>query len=181
MQVPQWLEDLCERLRQRWGADRVYVVDAEAEEGPEGPQVHALFLGARGVRVSRAEAEAQASTALGEALGQPVTARLLTGPEEEVEFLLDRYLREYIASHGGAVTLTRVDEAGRRAWVRFEGGCSGCPASLLTLTLGIERTLRKHLPWLKKVEAENRPEEPDFGIRLDYSVSPGRGTMGGGG
>ena len=35
--------------------------------------------------------------------------------------------------------------------IQFEGTCLFCPSQKLTLNMGIARTLREHLPWIKDV------------------------------
>jgi Fe-S cluster biogenesis protein NfuA len=85
----------------------------------------------------------------------------------EVERILDEYLRPYIATHGGIVEVVDCDFDLGIVTITMEGGCSGCPASLVTLRYGIETTLKEHLSWVKKVTLANEPVEPDFGIKLE--------------
>lgn len=86
---------------------------------------------------------------------------------EEVERILDEYLRPYIVTHGGIVEVVDIDEENGIVRITMEGGCSGCSASIVTLRYGIETTLKEHLSWVKKVELANEAAEPDFEIRLE--------------
>ena len=37
--------------------------------------------------------------------------------------------------------------------VEFSGACGGCPMSLMTLKLGVERAIKSRVPSIKSVEA----------------------------
>jgi Fe-S cluster biogenesis protein NfuA len=70
---------------------------------------------------------------------------------ERVEKVLAK-LRPYLQRDGGDVELVDVDEDGI-VKVRLRGACVGCPMSQTTLSMGIERELKKKIPEIKKVEA----------------------------
>jgi Fe-S cluster biogenesis protein NfuA len=75
-------------------------------------------------------------------------------PHDELE-LADEALdavRPYIHSHGGSVDVLAVDDGVVR--VKLTGSCSGCTASSVTLTHGIEEALRDGLPGFRAVELE---------------------------
>lgn len=168
MEVPARLQALTEGMQQDFGAEQLYVVDIN-EQQTDGVAGTIVF-GMRHAVTPALAARFQASQVLQKAINQPVGVEIFTDPLDEVEYLFDRYLRAYIASHDGIVTPVRIDEPAGKLWVHFDGGCSGCPASVATLKHGIERTLKKHLPWIQRVEASNEPVEPDFGIALDFSA-----------
>ena len=71
--------------------------------------------------------------------------------EAQVDRVLDE-LRPYIHSHGGEVNVLEVTEEGI-ARLQMVGSCNGCPMSMLTMRLGIERLLAEKLPQLKGAEA----------------------------
>ena len=71
--------------------------------------------------------------------------------EEQVDRALDE-LRPYIHSHGGEVNVLDVSEDGI-ARLQMIGSCNGCPMSMLTMRLGIERLLAEKVPQLKGAEA----------------------------
>jgi Fe-S cluster biogenesis protein NfuA len=60
--------------------------------------------------------------------------------------------RPYIRSHGGDVEFLGVDER-NRARVRLRGACAGCPGSLYTLQMGIEREVLAQVPEIRAVVA----------------------------
>lgn len=81
----------------------------------------------------------------------------------------------YIASHGGAVEVLEVTDGTVR--LRLSGACSGCTASAVTLTEGIEEALREGLPGFVNVEAEEDhavPHAPPSGppVRPLVQITP---------
>ncbi len=59
-------------------------------------------------------------------------------------------LRPSVQSDGGDIELIDVNAEGI-VKVRFHGACVGCPSSEMTLTMGIERTLRHEIPEVTSV------------------------------
>ena len=51
---------------------------------------------------------------------------------------------------GGGMTLEKIIED--VVYVRMKGACLNCPSLNLTMKLGIEKTLKKHLQWVKEVK-----------------------------
>src|SRR3990172_571135 len=70
--------------------------------------------------------------------------------EAQVDRVLDE-IRPYIHSHGGDVNVLEVTEDGI-ARLQMVGACNGCPMSMLTMRLGIERLLAEKVPQLKGAE-----------------------------
>ena len=56
-----------------------------------------------------------------------------------------------IASHGGRADLVALDEDQRIAYIKMSGGCQGCAMSRLTLSQGIETSLREAIVELEGV------------------------------
>lgn len=54
-----------------------------------------------------------------------------------------------VASHNGTIKFVKFEDD--IVYVRLEGACATCPASLYTLTYGIEDQLRKHIPHIRAV------------------------------
>ena len=78
-----------------------------------------------------------------------------TETADDLETQVDRVLEEirpYIHSHGGEVNVIEVTPEGV-ARLQMVGSCNGCPMSMLTMRLGIERLLAEKLPQLKGAEA----------------------------
>lgn len=65
--------------------------------------------------------------------------------------VLDQHVNPMIASHGGRADLVAMDEEKKVAYVKMSGGCQGCSMSLMTLSQGIEATLRDAIPELVDV------------------------------
>lgn len=77
------------------------------------------------------------------------TTEAADGPEAIIRKILDEEVRPAIAGDGGDVTFEKyVDGV---LTLRLMGSCSGCPSSLMTLRMGIERRLREDVPELKEV------------------------------
>ncbi|RME40150.1 MAG: NifU family protein [Planctomycetota bacterium] len=68
---------------------------------------------------------------------------------QRVAAVLDT-LRPMVQSDGGDIELVDVDADGVVS-VRLHGACIGCPSSDMTLTLGIERTLKEQVPEVTRV------------------------------
>ncbi|MFI5036413.1 MAG: NifU family protein [Acidimicrobiales bacterium] len=65
--------------------------------------------------------------------------------------VLDHSVNPAIASHGGRADLVALDEEKKVAYIKLSGGCQGCAMSRLTLSQGIETSLREALDELTAV------------------------------
>lgn len=79
---------------------------------------------------------------------------------ERVDKALDE-IRPYIHSHAGDVNIVEVDEGDGVVKIQMVGTCHGCPMSMLTLRLGIERILMEKVEGVTKV-ISLRPDEYDI-------------------
>jgi Fe-S cluster biogenesis protein NfuA len=70
--------------------------------------------------------------------------------KEKVEEAL-KLVRPALQADGGDVEL--VDVIDGVVKVRLKGACGGCPMSQMTLTRGVEATIKKAVPEIKRVEA----------------------------
>lgn len=78
--------------------------------------------------------------------------------QEEVEQILDEYVRPSLKAHGGGVEVVEVSDGVVRC--RLTGRCSGCPAADLTTESLIQGELITHLPWVRGVAlVDDTPEE----------------------
>ena len=68
---------------------------------------------------------------------------------DRVAAVLDQ-VRPMMQADGGDVELVDVDDEGVVS-VRLQGACHGCPSAAITLTLGVERVLKQHVPEVKRV------------------------------
>lgn len=82
-------------------------------------------------------------------------------------------VRPYIHSHGGSVEVLDVDQG--RVRVRMSGSCSGCSASAITLTQGVEEALREGFPGFVAVEVEE-DDAPSHAPPGETFVQLGRKT-----
>lgn len=72
--------------------------------------------------------------------------------KEEVQEVLDKFIRPSLKMDGGDVELIDVDNDGT-VKVKLTGACGGCPMSQMTLQMGVERVLREKIPEIKSVVA----------------------------
>lgn len=61
--------------------------------------------------------------------------------EQEIEALLEQYIKPAVESDGGAITLKSLK--GNIITVSLKGACSGCPSATITLKDGIETLLKE--------------------------------------
>lgn len=62
-------------------------------------------------------------------------------------------IREAIQMDGGDVEFVSYNEDSKTAFVTLTGSCVGCPASVMTLKMGVERAIKHHAPEVESVEA----------------------------
>lgn len=75
------------------------------------------------------------------------------GPESALRAAVAQVISEfrpYVAADGGDIELVGVDADGT-VRVRLGGACAGCPASFLTLQIGLEQRLRERIPQVRTV------------------------------
>lgn len=65
--------------------------------------------------------------------------------------VLEASINPSIASHGGRADLVALDEDEKIAYIKLSGGCQGCAMSRMTLSQGIETSLREAIPTLESV------------------------------
>lgn len=69
--------------------------------------------------------------------------------EEKIRLCVEQSVADYIRSHGGDVIVHSFHEG--IVSIRLKGACEGCSAQEITLRFGLERTLRRAIPEVKKV------------------------------
>ena len=70
---------------------------------------------------------------------------------QQIETVLDT-IRPYLQADGGDVELVEV-QSNNDVILRLTGACSSCSMSEMTMTAGIEESLRKSIPDLGKIVA----------------------------
>ncbi|MEI2638564.1 MAG: NifU family protein [Microthrixaceae bacterium] len=69
---------------------------------------------------------------------------------DKVRQLLEHAINPALASHGGYAELKGIDEQ-NNVYVFMGGGCQGCSASAMTLKMGIQRSIKDHIPEVLEV------------------------------
>lgn len=79
----------------------------------------------------------------------------LTGDDSEAKIkgVLEEYIRPAVEMDGGAIQFVSLIDG--VVTVSLQGSCSGCPSSTITLKSGIENLLKRMVPEVKEVVAEN--------------------------
>ncbi|QSO54413.1 NifU family protein [Alicyclobacillus curvatus] len=72
--------------------------------------------------------------------------------ESRIQEALEQ-IREAIQQDGGDVEFVSYDHLSKTAFVALTGSCVGCPASVMTLKMGVERAVRMSVPEVQAVEA----------------------------
>ena len=72
--------------------------------------------------------------------------------EANIRGVLEEYIQPAVEMDGGAIKLTSYNEG--VVTVTLQGSCNGCPSSTITLKNGIENLLKRMVPEVKEVVAE---------------------------
>ena len=62
-------------------------------------------------------------------------------------------VRPHLQADGGDVELVEIDDVEKVVFVRLTGACGGCPSAGMTLKAGVESTVKKFAPEIKRVDA----------------------------
>lgn len=78
----------------------------------------------------------------------------LTGDDAvaKIKGVLEEYIKPAVEMDGGAIKLASYEDG--IVTVTLQGSCSGCPSSTITLKNGIENLLKRMVPEVKEVVAE---------------------------
>jgi len=69
--------------------------------------------------------------------------------EQAIEQLLETHINPALASHGGFVTLVKVED--QNVFIEMGGGCQGCAASKMTMKNGVEAAIREICPTVQEI------------------------------
>jgi len=72
--------------------------------------------------------------------------------DDQIIQILEEYIRPAVEQDGGAITFRSFDSG--KVTVALQGSCSGCPSSRVTLKSGIENLLKRMVPGVEEVVAE---------------------------
>ena len=82
-------------------------------------------------------------------------------PESEIDAkiteILDEYIRPAVEQDWGEIAYRGFKDG--IVYVAMRGSCAGCPSSTLTLKAGIEQLLKRMIPGVEQVVAENDLEQ----------------------
>ena len=73
--------------------------------------------------------------------------------EELLKQVLEQ-IRPNLQADGGDMNYIGVNDEGEVS-LELTGACAGCPMSQLTLSMGVERILKEHVPGVTRVVAVN--------------------------
>ncbi|MCX7784895.1 MAG: NifU family protein [candidate division WOR-3 bacterium] len=71
--------------------------------------------------------------------------------KEKIKHLIENTIRPGLQADGGNIELVKILDNGV-VQVRLHGACAQCPFSQMTLTLGVEKTLKDAIPEVARVE-----------------------------
>lgn len=82
----------------------------------------------------------------------PAGAEVL--PKVDEQLLLETLdaIRPSLVADGGDIEFRGVDDEGVVS-VKLTGSCAGCPLSSITLSMGVERILKEHVPGVTRVKS----------------------------
>ena len=75
-----------------------------------------------------------------------------TEMDHKIKEILEQYVQPAVEQDGGAISFHSYQDGVVK--LLLQGSCSGCPSSTITLKAGIENLLKKMIPEIKAVEAE---------------------------
>lgn len=70
--------------------------------------------------------------------------------KERVQKAIEK-IRPMLQGDGGDIELVAIE--GKVVKVKLKGACSGCPMSQMTLKGAVERTIKKEVPEVERVES----------------------------
>lgn len=73
--------------------------------------------------------------------------------EIKIKTALDKYVKPAVEMDGGNITFVSFIDG--KLTVQLQGSCNGCPSSTVTLKQGIENIMKKFIPEVQEVVAEN--------------------------
>jgi Fe-S cluster biogenesis protein NfuA len=72
---------------------------------------------------------------------------------KRIKEMLENYVKPAVEMDGGAISFIGYDDGIVK--LALHGSCSGCPSSMITLKSGIEGMMKRMIPEVKEVIAEN--------------------------
>ena len=107
------------------------------------------FFESGGLVLSQAPKITDAPTVLDESI---IKSEITSDLDMRIVEILNEYIKPAVEQDGGAITFRKFSEG--IVTVALRGSCSGCPSSQMTLKAGIEGLLKRLVPEVKAVVAE---------------------------
>ena len=82
-------------------------------------------------------------------LSETVLADGMELTTENVQEVLDDYVRPGLQSDGGDISLIKIED--NNIYVQLVGACSTCPSSIATMKMGVEMLLKEEFPSLNEI------------------------------
>lgn len=159
-------------LKKALGLDKLYLIHFAEREPVEGYLDDPIAEVAWGIRSIGAVDKEIVSRRVAEFLKDhagwdcPIERiKVLDRAVDEVDYLFSQGLQQYVASHGGELTLESVDESCGLVEVSLSGSCGNCHFNAATMQFGIKNLLVQYLPWVREVRSVGEIVDPDFGIK----------------
>jgi Fe-S cluster biogenesis protein NfuA len=77
--------------------------------------------------------------------------------DDQIRNLIAERVQPFVHQDGGDIEYISFDEKSGVVQVKMHGACKGCPKSMVTLKLGIERMLKHYIPDVVAVEDIGTP------------------------
>ena len=95
---------------------------------------------------------------------------------ELLNYVMER-IRPQLQADGGDVEVTEVDDEKGIVYVALQGSCVGCPMSSITLSQGIERVLKEHVPGVERVLPDLSANEELANEEIEVAILDDEGNI----
>lgn len=68
---------------------------------------------------------------------------------ENVEEIIDEYIRPGVAADGGDIELLKIED--NDVYVKLTGACQSCSSAIMTMKMGVEALLREEFPSMREL------------------------------
>jgi Fe-S cluster biogenesis protein NfuA len=68
---------------------------------------------------------------------------------ENVEEIIDEYIRPGVAADGGDIQLLKIED--NDVYVKLTGACQSCSSAIMTMKMGVEALLREEFPSMREL------------------------------
>jgi len=68
---------------------------------------------------------------------------------ENVEEIIDEYIRPGVAADGGDIQLIKIED--NDVYVKLTGACQSCSSAIMTMKMGVEALLREEFPSMREL------------------------------